>query len=65
MDRERFTSTKGLLPADSLLEIKGGNHTNFGYYGAQKGDGSAEISREEQHRLTTLLIMTMIASMGP
>lgn len=30
--------------------IKGGNHSQFGAYGAQRGDGVATISSEEQHR---------------
>jgi len=29
--------------------IKGGNHSQFGNYGFQKGDGTATISAEEQH----------------
>lgn len=31
-------------------EIKGGNHAYFGNYGAQKGDGTASITREVQQR---------------
>ena len=31
-----------------ILEIKGGNHANFGNYGIQKNDGKAEISSEQQ-----------------
>lgn len=43
------------LPADGtvgqtiLYEIKGGNHSQFGSYGHQKGDGEAGISEQEQH----------------
>ena len=32
--------------------IKGGNHAQFGDYGAQDGDGVATISVEEQQELT-------------
>ncbi|MAT45676.1 MAG: alpha/beta hydrolase [Anaerolineaceae bacterium] len=37
------------LPADTqFVVINGGNHAQFGYYGPQKGDNVAEISREAQ-----------------
>jgi hypothetical protein len=38
-----------LLPAStSRIEITGGNHAQFGWYGNQDGDNSATITREEQ-----------------
>jgi hypothetical protein len=38
-----------LLPAStSRIEITGGNHAQFGWYGDQGGDNAATISREEQ-----------------
>jgi dienelactone hydrolase len=38
-----------LLPAStSRIEIAGGNHAQFGWYGDQGGDNAATISREEQ-----------------
>lgn len=39
---------------DEYLEYKidGGNHAQFGNYGAQKGDGTATISSEEQQELS-------------
>jgi dienelactone hydrolase len=38
-----------LLPVStSRIEITGGNHAQFGWYGDQGGDNSATISREEQ-----------------
>ena len=37
------------LPKDAkLIEIKGGNHGQFGSYGEQKGDNKATISEDEQ-----------------
>lgn len=37
------------FPKDAtLVEIKGGNHGQFGDYGAQSGDNKATISQEEQ-----------------
>ncbi len=37
-----------LSPATQFVTIAGGNHAQFGYYGAQAGDGAATISREQQ-----------------
>jgi hypothetical protein len=38
-----------LLPSTTTrLEIAGGNHAQFGYYGDQQGDNPATISRELQ-----------------
>jgi hypothetical protein len=40
-----------LLPPETRwVDIAGGNHRQFGYYGWQLGDCAASISREEQHR---------------
>ncbi len=39
-----------------LYEIIGGNHANFASYGAQRGDGTPTISREEQHEQITQLM---------
>jgi len=39
------------LPSDAIvISVKGGNHAQFGWYGEQKGDNEAYISREEQQR---------------
>lgn len=47
--KETIEKSKALLPLNtSYLEIKGGNHSQFGYYGFQKGDMEAAISRESQ-----------------
>jgi len=38
-----------LLPANTVrVEIQGGNHAGFGWYGEQQGDNTATISRESQ-----------------
>ena len=37
------------LPSDTVwVEMQGGNHAQFGWYGLQPGDGIATISREEE-----------------
>jgi poly(3-hydroxybutyrate) depolymerase len=47
----KISKTRHLLP-DSILwvSIAGGNHSQFGWYGIQKGDEAADISREEQQK---------------
>ena len=39
------------------IKIAGGNHAGFGSYGAQKGDGTATITREEQWNITVKTIL--------
>ncbi len=44
---------KGKLPKNTdLVEIKGGNHSQFGYLGKLLTDNTAEIDLAEQQRLT-------------
>lgn len=45
----RYEESKVNLPANTQFEqIEGGNHSQFGSYGFQKGDGTATISGEQQ-----------------
>lgn len=48
------------FPVLKQYKIQGGNHANFGNYGTQKGDGIAEISREEQQEITKDKIIEFI-----
>lgn len=41
-------SLKQLPVGATRIEIVGGNHAQFGWYGPQQGDNEAEISRDEQ-----------------
>ena len=46
---EDIEKSKENLPKDAVfIEIPGGNHAQFGFYGEQKGDNEAEISAMEQ-----------------
>jgi hypothetical protein len=46
---EKIDASRVLLPASTTwLEIDGGNHAQFGWYGDQPGDNPATITREEQ-----------------
>ena len=49
------------LPVEThWVEIEGGNHAQFGYYGHQLGDNRAEIGREEQQVLTVAAILAAL-----
>ncbi len=53
--------TSKFLPANTLwIEIVGGNHAQFGYYGTQLGDQRAEISREKQQEMTVSAILSLL-----
>jgi hypothetical protein len=49
---EDFKEKQNLFPVNTdFIEIKGGNHANFGDYGAQKNDKESSISKSEQHQI--------------
>ena len=46
---EKIDASRPLLPGSTLyVEILGGNHAGFGFYGAQSGDEDAIISQMDQ-----------------
>jgi hypothetical protein len=50
-----------LLPAHTRwVEIKGGNHSQFGHYGHQLFDGKAAISRVEQQKVARSALLDAI-----
>ena len=54
-------ASRPLLPADTVfLEIKGGNHSQFGSYGLQRGDNVASISPDEQWSQIVEAIVTLL-----
>ncbi|PIC95773.1 alpha/beta hydrolase [Sporosarcina sp. P26b] len=60
-DAKAIKAAKASMPSDAkFLEIKGGNHAEFGDYGEQKGDGKATISNEEQMTQTTTAILELL-----
>ena len=61
MNREKYEENKANLP-DKFSEVilDGGCHAYFGMYGAQEGDGTPEISNEEQIALTVDAISEMV-----
>ena len=58
---EKYRENYAMLPEETTeTVIDGGNHALFGSYGAQKGDGDAAISAQEQLRLTSEAITEFI-----
>jgi hypothetical protein len=53
-----------LPPGTEWMEIEGGNHAGFGWYGPQPGDGTASISREEQQAQAVSAITALLSRMG-
>lgn len=50
---DRILDRGKLSGGDNEVQIEGGNHAQFGNYGAQAGDGTASISAEEQQNITS------------
>ena len=58
MTRSAYESSKAYWPEDAAeAVIDGGNHAQFGNYGAQLGDGAARISAQEQQDATLEAVM--------
>lgn len=60
LNREKYAES--ILLASQLTErvIEGGNHAGFGDYGAQEGDGTAQITSEEQWQETVDYILNFM-----
>jgi hypothetical protein len=53
------------LPPDTIrVEIEGGNHAQFGWYGTQSGDNLATISREQQQSITVNATVQMLLKLS-
>lgn len=49
LNREKYADYRSNLPVSTTeMEISGGNHAYFGAYGAQKGDGTATLTVQQQ-----------------
>ncbi len=54
LNRQKYQEALPTFPANTVFqEIEGGNHSGFGSYQRQQGDGEALISGEEQNKQTT------------
>jgi hypothetical protein len=53
-----------LLPSDTRwVIVEGGNHAQFGWYGAQKGDNPSKVSREEQQQIVSQNTLELLKSL--
>jgi pimeloyl-ACP methyl ester carboxylesterase len=53
------------LPYDSqYIEIIGGNHAGFGWYGPQNGDGEAQITKQEQQNQIVNATVNFLMGIG-
>jgi pimeloyl-ACP methyl ester carboxylesterase len=50
-----------LPPPTRWVRVEGGNHSQFGWYGPQRGDGEATITRERQQELTLGAILAALS----
>jgi hypothetical protein len=58
---DEIAASVARLPGDTeFVEIVGGNHAQFGWYGAQDGDGEASITRLEQQAQTVAATLELI-----
>ncbi|TSA31772.1 MAG: hypothetical protein D4R64_17440 [Porphyromonadaceae bacterium] len=55
---------EGKVPKTVYFTIPGGNHSQFGNYGIQKGDGVATITHEAQAELVSSLILKFFIENG-
>lgn len=61
LNKENMEKNNVNLPKDMVeYVIEGGNHSYFGNYGEQNGDGQATISREEQQEQTVQAILEFV-----
>lgn len=62
---ERSRQNAANLPASAeWVAIEGGNHSQFGYYGFQLGDGRARITREQQQDQVLRVLLDVLSGAG-
>lgn len=65
ISEDNLSRAEEQLPPDTeFVEIEGGNHSQFGWYGFQSGDGHATISREEQMEVITRETVELLSSVS-
>ena len=63
LNRDLVAKGRTMAPARYVEHvIAGGNHAQFGSYGAQSGDGAASVTPEEQRAETVRVIMEALGS---
>jgi len=64
--RAKIDASRALLPPQStFVAIEGGNHAQFGWYGAQAGDNPATITRADQQAQTITATLTALGQLEP
>lgn len=62
--QDKILASASLLPAGTRwVPIEGGNHAQFGSYGAQSGDNAAAISPEQQHQLVAQATLEFLSTL--
>lgn len=57
----QIENSKKQLPKDTnYIYINGGNHSQFGWYGLQRGDNNASITRAEQQTITVNAVTSLL-----
>lgn len=66
LDQTAYWENRPNIDSEHLTEVvvDGGNHSQFGCYGLQKGDNPAAISEEEQIRQTSIAIVEFAEDFG-
>lgn len=61
---DKIAASVPLLPPDTVwVTIEGGNHAQFGWYGEQKGDNPAAISRQQQQEQIVQATANLLAGL--
>lgn len=64
IDRANYSKGRSYLPSNTVYySIAGGNHAQFGSYGAQKGDGTPAISEEQQQIRTARAMLDWLGNL--
>jgi pimeloyl-ACP methyl ester carboxylesterase len=63
--REEIEDSRERLPQDAtFVEIQGGNHAGFGWYGQQRGDGNLDIPKSVQQEQIVDLTASFLRTLG-
>jgi pimeloyl-ACP methyl ester carboxylesterase len=62
---DKIDASRALLPVNTTwVQIEGGNHGQFGWYGIQSGDNPATISREDQQKQVIQATLALLSSIA-
>lgn len=62
---QEVLSSRARLPLETdFVEIRGGNHAGFGWYGPQSGDGETEILKTEQQAQVVTATARFLSELG-